>query len=82
MTPAPGGSGGPLTAAELHELLTDVRDQLEREPAVLDQLDVAILERDLTTTADILVHLRDFFTLITTLLQIVRVTDPPSGRAA
>ena len=71
-----------MTTAELHEVLTDVHAQLAREPAILDQLGEAILARDLTTTADILVHLRDFFTLITALLQIVTVTDPPPGRAA
>jgi hypothetical protein len=89
MALTPGGPGGkwlgrsgPLTTAELHELLIDVRAQLEREPAVLDQFGEAILTRDLATTSDILVHLRDFFTLITALLRIVTVADFPPRRAA
>lgn len=84
----PGGPGGkylgrsgPVDPAELREMLADVHDQLKREPAVLDSLEQAILTRDLTTSTEILIHLRDFFMLLETMMRSVRVGDRPRPAA-
>jgi hypothetical protein len=90
MTLQPGGPGGkylgrsgPFLAAELRELLADVRDQLEREPGVLDHLEEAILAGDLTTTTEVMIHLRDFFALLMVLVGAVHVAQQsgPAGEA-
>jgi hypothetical protein len=82
----PGGPGGkylgrsgPLTAAELREVVADVRDQLKREPEVLDELGEAILQRDLATAAQITTHLRDLLRVVDALLAMTTVGD---GKAA
>lgn len=79
----PGGKylhrSGVMTPVELREALADVRDQVEREPEVLDQLGAAILSRDLTTTSEILAHLRDLFTVLGALLRLVHVADADPG---
>jgi len=67
-----------MSAAELREALRDIRAQVAREPAVLDELAEAILTRDVTTTAAILKHLRDLFTVIGALLDVVRVDEEPA----
>jgi hypothetical protein len=64
-----------MTAAELRQAVADVRDQLDREPAVLDTLSEAILAGDLGTVRGILVHLRDFVTVLQALVRLIHVTD-------
>jgi hypothetical protein len=68
----------PMTPAELREALAEILDQLEREPDVLAELEEAVLARDLATMRAILVHLRDFFTVLEVLVRLVTVVDPPA----
>jgi hypothetical protein len=76
----PGGPGGkylgrsgPVSHGELREVLADVHDQLRREPEVLDALQQAILEGDLSTSTEIITHLRDLFVLLDWLVRNARV---------
>ena len=68
------GRSGPLSEAELGEVLADVNDQLQREPQVLDALSEAILVGDLTASTEIIAHLRDLVALLEVLVGMVRVT--------
>jgi len=84
--PEPGGPGGkylggtgPMTAAELREALSEIREQVDHEPAVLEELGQAILSGDLATTAALLEHLRDFFTVLGALLALVDVAAEPKA---
>ena len=74
------GRSGPMTAAELREAIADVREQVGREPEVLAQLAEAILSRDLTTSTEILTHLRDLFAVIAVVLRLATVVDKPVTR--
>ena len=70
-----GRKPGPMSPAELREVLADLRDQLRREPEVLDALGEAILSRDLATTSEILTHLRDLFAMVEAVMRFVTVAD-------
>jgi hypothetical protein len=69
------GRNGPFSAHELRQVIADVQEQLRVEPEVLDTLQQAILDRDLTTSTEIITHLRDFFGVIDALLRNARVGD-------
>jgi hypothetical protein len=62
-----------MTAEELREALDAIREQLEQEPAIVDELEVAIRSRDEQTVRGILHHLRNFFGVLAALVDAVRV---------
>jgi hypothetical protein len=62
-----------MTAEELRAALAAMAEQLGREPAIVDELEVAIRSHDEQTVRAIVDHWRNFFGVLAALVDAIHV---------